>query len=42
MDTLRQHKGNVSAAAKVSKMSRQNFHRLMIKYKIKASNAGKE
>jgi transcriptional regulator with PAS, ATPase and Fis domain len=42
MDTLRQHKGNVSAAAKTSKMSRQNFHRLMTKYKIKASDTGKE
>ncbi len=31
---LKAHNGNVSAAARDSKMSRQNFHRLMIKHRI--------
>jgi len=33
---LRKHHGNVTAAAKNSKMSRQNFQRLMNKYRIQA------
>jgi DNA-binding NtrC family response regulator len=33
---LRRHRGNVSAAADESQMSRQNFHRLMQKYGITA------
>jgi two-component system response regulator AtoC len=31
---LKQYRGNVSEAARASRMSRQNFHRLMQKYKI--------
>jgi two-component system response regulator AtoC len=36
-EQLRRHKGNVSAAAKTSNMSRQNFHRLILKYKLKSA-----
>jgi DNA-binding NtrC family response regulator len=35
-EQLSRYEGNVSAAAKASNMSRQNFHRLMVKHKIKA------
>ena len=35
IDKLTQYQGNVSAAAKASSMSRQNFHRLMNKHKMK-------
>ena len=35
-DQLSRYDGNISAAAKASHMSRQNFHRLMVKHKIKA------
>jgi two-component system response regulator AtoC len=38
INKLTQHQGNVSAAAKASNMSRQNFHRLMNKHKIKANH----
>jgi two-component system response regulator AtoC len=36
MAMLRAHKGNVTAAAKASKMTRQNFQRLMKKHKVRA------
>lgn len=36
VEQLARHHGNVAAAAKTSKMTRQNFHRLMTKYKIQA------
>lgn len=36
VDLLSKHRGNVTAAAKASKMTRQNFQRLMKKYNIKA------
>jgi DNA-binding NtrC family response regulator len=35
---LRAYRGNVTAAAEASKMSRQNFHRLMQKYAIDAES----
>jgi len=35
-EQLTTHRGNVTAAAKASKMTRQNFQRLMNKYRIKA------
>ncbi len=34
VEQLRKHRGNVTAAAKSSKMTRQNFQRLMKKFKI--------
>ena len=34
-EKLAKHRGNISAAARESKMSRQNFHRLVQKYNIK-------
>ncbi len=37
LEQLEKHQGNVSAAAKASRMSRQNFHRLIQKYNIKFS-----
>jgi two-component system response regulator AtoC len=37
LQQLKQHQGNVSAAAKASNMSRQNFHRLVVKYNLKSS-----
>ncbi|MBI4547132.1 MAG: hypothetical protein HY707_04075 [Ignavibacteriae bacterium] len=36
VDQLSKHRGNVTAAAKASKMTRQNFHALMKKYNIRA------
>mgnify|MGYP001573076587 FL=1 len=36
-EQLSKHHGNVSAAARASKMTRQNFQRLMAKHKIRAS-----
>jgi transcriptional regulator of acetoin/glycerol metabolism len=33
-EQLTRYEGNISAAAKASHMSRQNFHRLMVKHKI--------
>ena len=36
IDTLRTHRGNVTAAAQASKMTRQNFQRLMKKHRIAA------
>jgi transcriptional regulator with PAS, ATPase and Fis domain len=36
-EQLTRHEGNISAAAKASNMSRQNFHRLMVKHKIKSN-----
>jgi DNA-binding NtrC family response regulator len=36
-EQLSRYEGNISAAAKASNMSRQNFHRLMVKHKIKAN-----
>lgn len=36
-DQLTDHRGNVTAAAKASKMTRQNFQRLMTKHGIRAS-----
>lgn len=39
---LKKYNGNISAAAKASKMSRQNFHRLVIKHKLETNgNANK-
>jgi len=35
-EQLARHRGNVSAAARASGMSRQNFHRLLIKHKIQS------
>ena len=35
MEKLDKHKGNVSAAARDSHITRQNFHRLMVKYSIR-------
>jgi transcriptional regulator with PAS, ATPase and Fis domain len=35
---LKKHRGNVTAAAEESNMTRQNFQRLMKKYKIKSNN----
>ena len=35
---LNRYQGNVSAAAKASNMSRQNFHRLMVKHGIKITD----
>jgi len=37
-EQLFRFEGNISAAAKASNMSRQNFHRLMVKHKIKVTN----
>jgi len=37
-EKLAKHGGNISAAARESKMSRQNFHRLIQKYDIKLKN----
>lgn len=37
-ERLKKHHGNVTAAAKESNMTRQNFQRLMKKYKIKSNN----
>ena len=37
VEQLRRHRGNVTAAAKTSKMTRQNFQRLMNKHKIHAN-----
>jgi len=36
VEQLRRHRGNVTAAAKASKMTRQNFQRLMKKHKLRA------
>jgi two-component system response regulator AtoC len=36
IELLKKHHGNVTAAAKASKMTRQNFQRLMKKHKIRA------
>lgn len=36
IEQLRRHRGNVTAAAKTSKMTRQNFQRLMNKHKLRA------
>lgn len=36
VERLRRHRGNVTAAAKASKMTRQNFQRLMNKHKLHA------
>jgi len=36
MAMLRAHKGNVTAAAKASKMTRQNFQRLMKKHRVRS------
>ncbi|MEK6571366.1 MAG: sigma-54 dependent transcriptional regulator [Bacteroidota bacterium] len=36
VEQLRRHRGNVTAAAKASKMTRQNFQRLMNKHKLRA------
>jgi len=36
VEQLRRHRGNVTAAAKTSKMTRQNFQRLMNKHKLRA------
>ncbi|MBI4547147.1 MAG: sigma-54-dependent Fis family transcriptional regulator [Ignavibacteriae bacterium] len=36
VEQLSKHRGNVTAAAKASKMTRQNFHALMKKYNIRA------
>ena len=36
IDQLQRHHGNVTAAAKASKMTRQNFQRLMKKHRIRA------
>ena len=33
-EQLTRYEGNISAAAKASNMSRQNFHRLMVKHKL--------
>ena len=35
-ELLARHRGNVTAAAKASRMTRQNFQRLMAKHKIRA------
>ena len=35
VEQLTRHENNISAAAQASNMSRQNFHRLMTKHKIK-------
>jgi DNA-binding NtrC family response regulator len=37
-EQLKRHEGNISAAAKASNMSRQNFHRLIEKHKIKLND----
>ncbi len=36
LEQLKKHRGNVTAAAKASKMTRQNFQRLMTKYRTNA------
>jgi DNA-binding NtrC family response regulator len=38
LEQLKKHRGNVTAAAKASKMTRQNFQRLMTKYRIQAKS----
>jgi DNA-binding NtrC family response regulator len=38
LERLRRHNGNVTAAARSSKMSRQNFHRLMQKHGVNSAN----
>ncbi len=38
LDQLTKHRGNVTASAKASGMTRQNFQRLMTKNKIGAKN----
>lgn len=37
-ELLTRHHGNVSAAARASQMSRQNFHRLLLKHNLQADN----
>ncbi len=37
LEQLKKHRGNVTEAARASKMTRQNFQRLMTKYKIHAN-----
>jgi len=37
-DLLTKHRGNVSAAARASRMTRQNLQRLMTKHKIRAES----
>lgn len=36
-DLLKRYNGNISAAAKACKMSRQHFHRLIVKHNLKSS-----
>jgi DNA-binding NtrC family response regulator len=39
---LKEHGGNISAASKASNMSRQNFHRLIIKHELNAETNNEE
>jgi DNA-binding NtrC family response regulator len=38
IELLTRHHGNVSAAARASQMSRQNFHRLLLKHNLQADS----